>query len=226
MADNFSFTEGAGKTGAADEIGGVLYPRVKIAQGADGIATDVSSAAPLHTTVADGNSATLGSKADAKNTAADTTAISVVSTLKQISASIQAAAASLAGTLTVATHAVTQSGTWTVQPGNTANTTAWKVDGSAVTQPVSGTVTASIAAGATTIAKAEDVASADADVGVPAMAVRKATPANTSGTDGDYEMLQMSAGRLWVSAILEAGANAIGKLAANAGVTIGAVEIS
>ena len=32
-----------------------------------------------------------------------------------------------------------QNGTWTVQPGNTANTTAWKVDGSAVTQPVSGT---------------------------------------------------------------------------------------
>ena len=54
----------------------------------------------------------------------------------------------------------TQSGTWTVQPGNTANTTPWlaslsqggntaqvsaggalKIDGSAVTQPVSGTVT-------------------------------------------------------------------------------------
>jgi hypothetical protein len=35
-----------------------------------------------------------------------------------------------------------QNGTWTVQPGNTANTTAWKVDGSAVTQPISGTVTA------------------------------------------------------------------------------------
>ena len=37
-----------------------------------------------------------------------------------------------------------QSGTWTVQPGNTANTTAWKVDGSAVTQPVSGTVTEAV----------------------------------------------------------------------------------
>jgi hypothetical protein len=37
------------------------------------------------------------------------------------------------------TLACTESGTWTVQPGNTANTTAWKVDGSAVTQPVSGT---------------------------------------------------------------------------------------
>jgi hypothetical protein len=47
--------------------------------------------------------------------------------------------------------------------------------------------------------KKEDVASADGDAGIPAMAIRKATPANTSGTDGDYEMLQMSAGRLWVS---------------------------
>ena len=116
---------------------------------------------------------------------------------------------------------------------------ALKVDGSAVTQPVSGTVTAnagsgtfavSLASGATAIAKAEDVASADADVGVPSMAVRKATPANTSGTDGDYEMLQMSAGRLWTSATIDAalpaGANAIGKLAANSGVTIGAVEIA
>ena len=36
----------------------------------------------------------------------------------------------------VATHAVTQSGTWTVQPGNTANTTAWKVDASSVAVPV------------------------------------------------------------------------------------------
>lgn len=35
-----------------------------------------------------------------------------------------------------ATQAVTQSGTWTVQPGNTANTTAWKVDASSVAVPV------------------------------------------------------------------------------------------
>lgn len=75
-------------------------------------------------------------------------------------------------------------------------------------------VQATIANGATSIAKAEDDASANADVGVPAMAVRKATPANTSGTDGDYEMLQMSAGRLWTSstvdAALPAGTNSIG----------------
>lgn len=66
--------------------------------------------------------------------------------------------------------------------------------------PASGALAVSVAAGAATIAKAEDAASADGDVGVPAMAIRKATPANTSGTDGDYEALQMSAGRLWVDA--------------------------
>jgi len=118
---------------------------------------------------------------------------------------------------------------------------ALKVDNSAVTQPVSGTfwqatqpvsgtVTATIAAGATAIGKAEDVASADADVGAGMLAVRKATPANTSGTDGDYEFLQMNAGRLWTSATIDAalpaGTNAIGKLAANSGVTIGAIEIA
>lgn len=46
------------------------------------------------------------------------------------------------------TPAVSQSGTWTVQPGNTANTTAWKVDGSAVTQPISGAVTQGAGSGA------------------------------------------------------------------------------
>lgn len=43
----------------------------------------------------------------------------------------------------------------------------------------------------------EDTASADADTGLPIFAVRKATPANTSGADGDYEALQISAGSLW-----------------------------
>lgn len=92
------------------------------------------------------------------------------------------------------------------------------------------TLPVSISSGATSVAKAEDVASADGDVGVPAMAIRKATPANTSGTDGDYEMLQMSAGRLWASATIDAalpaGTNAIGKLAANDGVDIGDVTIN
>ena len=41
------------------------------------------------------------------------------------------------------TVAATQSGTWTVQPGNTANTTAWLVTGAGGTFPVTGTVSVS-----------------------------------------------------------------------------------
>lgn len=47
---------------------------------------------------------------------------------------------------------------------------------------------------------AEDEGSGDGHGGFAMLAVRKATPANTSGTDGDYEFVQMSAGRVWVDA--------------------------
>lgn len=47
MADNVGYTPGSGATVAADDIGGVLHQRVKIGVGADGSATDVSSANPM-----------------------------------------------------------------------------------------------------------------------------------------------------------------------------------
>lgn len=49
------------------------------------------------------------------------------------------------------------------------------------------------------LTKAEDAASADGDHGIPILAKRVDAPANSSGTDGDYEQLQMSGGRLWTS---------------------------
>lgn len=52
MADNILVTPGTGATIAADDIGGVLHQRIKLSQGADGSATDVSSAAPLQVTLA------------------------------------------------------------------------------------------------------------------------------------------------------------------------------
>jgi hypothetical protein len=52
MADNVEVTAGTGTTIAADDVGGVLYQRVKLAQGADGSATDVSTAAPLQVSLA------------------------------------------------------------------------------------------------------------------------------------------------------------------------------
>lgn len=54
MADNVAVTPGTGATFATDDIGGIQYPRVKISQGADGSGTDVSSAAPLNVTLANG----------------------------------------------------------------------------------------------------------------------------------------------------------------------------
>lgn len=56
-----------------------------------------------------------------------------------------------------------------------------------------------IATGATSIAANEDDASNNADTGVKVLAVQKATPANTATSDGDYEFLQISAGKLWVA---------------------------
>lgn len=46
---------------------------------------------------------------------------------------------------------------------------------------------------------AEDDAHNSGDLGIQALAVRKATPANLSGTDGDYEPLQVNDGRLWTA---------------------------
>lgn len=63
--------------------------------------------------------------------------------------------------------------------------------------------------GASAIAKREDDASANADVGVPAMAIQQSTPADTAGTNGDYAMLQMSAGRLWTTANLQIAGTAV-----------------
>jgi hypothetical protein len=67
----------------------------------------------VQATEADGANTVLGSKADAKSTATDTTAITIMSVLKQISASVQ-------GTLTVGSHAVTNAGTFAVQAAITA----------------------------------------------------------------------------------------------------------
>ncbi len=74
MADNIGYTPGTGASVAADLIGGDLYQRVKISVGADGAATDVSSAAPMPVEVLDSNGISLvyvdvGAKLDAILTA-------------------------------------------------------------------------------------------------------------------------------------------------------------
>lgn len=79
----------------------------------------------------------------------------------------------------VPSHAVTNAGTFAVQVDGAALTALQLIDN---------------------LVLAEDAVHATSDPGVQMLAVRKATPANLSGADGDYEPLQMSAGRLWVDA--------------------------
>lgn len=52
--------------------------------------------------------------------------------------------------------------------------------------------------GAADLGKREDDIHASLDVGVQMLAVRKATPVNLSGSDGDYEPPQIDTGSLWV----------------------------
>jgi hypothetical protein len=50
MADNVGYTPGSGATIAADDIGGILFQRVKPVWGVDGVANDVNETTPLPVT--------------------------------------------------------------------------------------------------------------------------------------------------------------------------------
>lgn len=76
MADNYTTNSGSGgNTYASDDIGGVHWPRVKLAIGADGAATDVSSANPIP--ISD-NSTTLSVDDGAGSLTVDNSTLSVV----------------------------------------------------------------------------------------------------------------------------------------------------
>jgi hypothetical protein len=115
-------------TAASGSVSSGAFASGSIASGA--VASGAFASGALASgSVADGAMVTLGSKADAKSTATDTTSVTIMSVLKEISAMVQAPASTpVTNTGTFATQAA-QSGTWTVQPGNTANTTAWLVAG-------------------------------------------------------------------------------------------------
>lgn len=252
MADNkalpFTGSGDASATVATDEIAGVDYQKVKLVDGTADSTTVIAAgggveAGALRVTLASDSTGVVSVDDNGASLTVDNAHLTTLGgAVSGTEMQVDVVAALPAGTnnigdvdvLTVpAPLSTTGGGTEaTALRVTVANdsTGVLSVDDNGGSLTVDGTVTATIAAGATTIAKAEDVASADADVGVPAMAVRKATPANTSGTDGDYEMLQMSAGRLWTSATVDAalpaGTNAIGKLAANNGVDIGDVDVT
>jgi hypothetical protein len=50
MADNVGYTPGVGATIAADDIGGILYQKVKMIHGVDGVAHETADSNPLPVT--------------------------------------------------------------------------------------------------------------------------------------------------------------------------------
>lgn len=193
MADNTTINPGAGGDSVAtDDISGVKYQRVKLIHGADGFNDgDVSTVNGLPVQVLSlvvGTGATsLGKAEDAGHTSGDTGVMALAVRKDTLAA--------LAGTdLDYIPLIVNSSGrlwTTTILEAN-SGVDVGDVD---VTSVVPGT-------GASNLGKAEDAIHASADVGVMALAVRTDTPANRSGADGDYEPLQVSAGRLWTSAVV------------------------
>lgn len=177
MADNTELNAGTGgDTIASDDIGGIKHQRVKLSIGADGTAVD---AVPVVNGL--------------DTTATGVQAVGVVGQFDDAAT----------GTVTENQFApVRISSRRALLVEGVASGTVIPVSDGAGSLTVDGTVAVTnsdLATLATTV-KAEDVASAEADPGIVVMARRTDTPAAQSGTDGDYEFLQVTGGRLAVQA--------------------------
>lgn len=140
IADNYTTNAGAGgDTFAADDVGpGVKYPYVKLDLGGNGVSSPVSTALPVSQSGSwsisiTGTVAATQSGAWSVTLGAGTANIGDVDVLT-VNGVAPAFGSGVRGAtvqrVTIATDDVvpaSQSGTWTVQPGNTQNTTPWLV---------------------------------------------------------------------------------------------------
>ncbi len=190
-----ALASGAVATGAfaAGSIGSGAIASGAIASGALASGS-VASGAFAAGSISDGADVTIGTKSDDKSTATNTTAVSLMSVAKQISASAQLIATALGST--ALDLGVGTAGSRTLRAAiDTSQLTALATTAQAMASGYQAVGLANDSPGL----GAEDQASADGHSGMRMLAVRKATPANTSGGDGDYEFPQMSAGALWVA---------------------------
>jgi hypothetical protein len=249
MADNTTLNTGTGgDVIATDDVSGVKYPRSKVTLGADGANDgDVSATNPMPIK-GTGTAGTPNAGVVTVQGAASMTPVQVgdnsgsltvdapvgtpvfvrlsdgsaaIPTLPVSAASLPlpSGAATAAKQPALGTAGTPSADVISIQ--GAPSMTAVKVDGSAVTQPVSlasalpvtdnggsltvdGSVSVSgVVPGvsATSLGKSEDAVAADGDTGVAVWAVRKDTAATTVGADGDYHPFEVDGnGRLWVNA--------------------------
>jgi len=183
MADNYAATQGAGTTFAADDVGGVLYPRLKLALGADGAADmDLDSG---QQTMANSLPVALASdqdfvKAEDAGHSSGDKGIMLLAVRKDT-------AAALAGTdADYIPLIVDASGRLHIAPlvagtaaiGKLAANSGVDIGDVDVLSIIPGT-------GATALGKAEDAVHGSGDTGVMLLAVRQDTAAALAA-DGDY----------------------------------------
>lgn len=182
MADNVGITQGADVTISTDDVAGVHYQRVKIDLGGDGAASPLvrgqqTMANSLPVAIAS-NQGTL-----AVDGSGVTQPVSASSLPLPTGASTAAKQPALGTAGTASTDVITVQGI--------ASMTALKVDGSGVTQPVSGTVTANLAAGTNNIGDVDilSIAAGDNNIGnvdiVTMPNVTLAAGTNTNEVVGD-----------------------------------------
>lgn len=226
MADNVNVTPGSGAIIATDELaGGVQIQCVKLDGGGDGLSVPLlagngSETGALRVALANDGDAVVKVSDNSASLTVDAPANAPVAVqLSDGSSAITTLPVSIApGASSIAKTEDTAAASGDVGVPAMAVQSASPLDMAsfgeyAMLQMGGGRlwVSAAIPSDPASIAKAEDLASSNFDTGVPAMAIQRATPADSAGTDGDYAMLQMKDGRLWTSGIVTAAAASIGK---------------
>lgn len=218
MADNITARANTG-TGtevlAADDVSGVLYPRVKLSFGADGSAGDVTSGNPLPVDV--GTVAVTGTFWQATQPVSIASPVAVTGPLTDTE--LRATPVPVSGTFWQATQPV--SGTVTANAGTgtfavSGPLTDAQLRATAVSVTDANAATETTLAALLAIAKAEDSASVSGDKGFPALAMRYAADTPTTDTDGDYTVLKVDEeGRLKVASKPASYSATTGNITAN-----------
>ena len=176
MADNFDFTEGSGKTGSAEDEGGVLYPNVKLTASGSGTTEALSKAED--SAHASGNHGIM-----ALTVRQDTAAA-----LSGTDADYQPLITDASGRLHIAPLVAGSAAI-----GKLAANTGVDIGDVDVTSVIAGV-------GATNLGKARDSALGATDTGVMALVVRDDTLTTLTPVDGDYVPLRVgSTGKLHVT---------------------------
>ena len=115
MADNVGYTPGVGATIAADDIGGILYQKVKMIHGADGIAHETADGNPLPVTATQELMQAIEAMRMAIQALTRSIGLAQVNPLTgRMLVDGSGVTQPVSGTVSVGTPAVTQSGTWNI----------------------------------------------------------------------------------------------------------------